>query len=46
MVGGSLKAEPEFHSGFEAELVGIGNDYIHVDPDGQRMRLNAHAIAK
>jgi hypothetical protein len=46
MVGGTLKAEPGFYSGFEAEVVGTGHDYIHVDPDGGRMRLNAHSVVK
>jgi hypothetical protein len=46
MTGGTIVPEPGFSPAFEAELVGTGNDYIHVDPDQGRMRLDAHAVAK
>lgn len=29
-----------------AEFIGIGNDYIHADPDAQHLRLNAHDVVK
>ena len=46
MVGGSLKTEPNFSPAIDAEWVGVGNDYIHSDPDGSILRLNAHGVVK
>jgi hypothetical protein len=46
MVGGNVKSEPGFSPVFNGEFVGSGNDYIHLDPDGKRLRLNAHAVVK
>jgi hypothetical protein len=46
MVGGNVKSEPGFSPAFNGEFVGSGNDYIHLDPDGKRLRLNAHAVVK
>ncbi|KAL1973548.1 hypothetical protein VTN31DRAFT_6183 [Thermomyces dupontii] len=46
MIGGNIKPAPDASVPIDAELVGTGNDYIHNDPDGQHMRLNAHAVAK
>ena len=46
MTGGSIKTEPNFSPAIDAEWVGVGNDYIHNDPDGKVMRLNAHAVVK
>ena len=46
MTGGSLKSEPSFSPSIDAEFVGTGNDYIHNDPDGKHMRLDAHGLAK
>ena len=46
MTGGSVKSEPNFSPSIDAEWVGTGNDYIHNDPDGKAMRLDAHAVVK
>ncbi len=46
MTGGTLKSEPNYSPSIDAEWVGTGNDYIHNDPDGKNMRLNAHAVVK
>ena len=46
MTGGSVKSEPNFSPSIDAEWNGAGNDYIHNDPDGKAMRLNAHAVVK
>jgi len=46
MTGGSVKSESNFSPSIDAEWVGTGNDYIHNDPDGKAMRLNAHAVVK
>lgn len=46
MTGGILKSDPSFSPGIDAEFVGTGNDYIHADPDGQHLRLNAHGVVK
>lgn len=46
MVGGTLISEPEFTPAINANFVGTGNDYIRNDPDGKRMRLNAHGVVK
>lgn len=46
MVGGTVKSEPGFSPQFNGELVGTGNDYIHADPDGKRLRLNAHGVIR
>ncbi|KAG7001514.1 hypothetical protein G7Y79_00031g066290 [Physcia stellaris] len=41
-----LKSEPGFEPAIDAEIVGSANDYIHNDPDGKHMRLNAHGLVK
>ena len=46
MTGGILKSDPSFSPSIDAEFVGTGNDYIHADPDGQHLRLNAHGVVK
>ncbi len=46
MVGGTVKSESGFSPAIDAEFVGTGADYIHNDPDGKRMRLNAHGVLK
>ena len=46
MTGGSLKSEPGFSPAINASWVGRGADYIHVDPSGKHMRLNAHGVVK
>lgn len=47
MIGISVKSEPGFSPSIDAELVGhTANDYIHVDPSGKHMRLNAHGVVK
>ena len=47
MLGINIKTEPGFSPSIDAELVGrTANDYIHVDPTGTHMRLNAHGVIK
>ncbi|KKK15557.1 hypothetical protein P175DRAFT_0529703 [Aspergillus ochraceoroseus IBT 24754] len=46
MTGGSIKSEGSFSPALDAEFVGVGNDYIHADPDGGHLRLNAHGVVK
>ena len=46
MTGGTVKSEPGFSPAINAEFVGTGNDYIHNDPSGKHMRLNAHGVVK
>ncbi|KAI4098531.1 MAG: hypothetical protein L6R37_006464 [Teloschistes peruensis] len=41
-----VKSEPGFSPSIDAEIVGAGNDYIHNDPNGKHMRLNAHGVVK
>jgi len=36
--------EPGFEPELEARFKGVGNDYIHTDPTGKHMRLDAHVI--
>ncbi|MCJ1364625.1 hypothetical protein MMC16_003738 [Acarospora aff. strigata] len=46
MTGGSVKTESSFSPELDAEFVGTGADYIHNDPSGEHMRLNAHGVLK
>ncbi|MCJ1273510.1 hypothetical protein MMC21_001303 [Puttea exsequens] len=46
MTGGSLKSEPGLSPTLDCEWSGQGEDYIHRDPDGKRMRLDAHAAVR
>ena len=46
MVAGNVKAEGSFSPAINGDFVGIGNDYIHLDPDEKHLRLNAHAVIK
>jgi hypothetical protein len=46
MTGGTLKSEPGFSPSINAEFMGVGNDYIHNDPTGKHMRLDAHGALK
>lgn len=46
MSGGTLKSDLTFEPAIDAEFVGVGNGYIHADPDGQHLRLNAHGVVK
>ena len=46
MVGGTVTSEPGFTPALNATFEGTGNDYIRNDPDGKRMRLNAHGVLK
>ncbi|KAL8685226.1 MAG: hypothetical protein Q9218_007891 [Villophora microphyllina] len=41
-----IKSEPGFSPPIDAEIVGAANDYIHNDPSGKQMRLNAHGVVK
>ncbi|KAI4125977.1 MAG: hypothetical protein LQ347_005158 [Umbilicaria vellea] len=46
MTGGTVKSESGFSPAIDAEFVGTGADYIHNDPSGKHMRLNAHGVIK
>lgn len=46
VVNGTVTSEPGFFPSLDGEFVGTGNDYIHHDPNGKFMRLNAHAVVK
>ncbi|KAE8373031.1 hypothetical protein BDV26DRAFT_285476 [Aspergillus bertholletiae] len=46
MIGGTVKGDSGFSPALDAEFVGVGNDYIHADPDGKHARLNAHGVLK
>ncbi|KAL1962723.1 hypothetical protein VTN77DRAFT_9267 [Rasamsonia byssochlamydoides] len=46
MTGGTITSEAGFSPAIHGEFVGTGNDYIHVDPDNERMRLDAHGVVK
>ncbi|KAL3463290.1 hypothetical protein BJX64DRAFT_287542 [Aspergillus heterothallicus] len=46
MLGGTLQSAEGFDPLIDAEFVGVGNDYIHADADGQHLRLNAHGVIK
>ncbi|PGH01343.1 hypothetical protein GX51_05274 [Blastomyces parvus] len=46
MIAGTVKSESTFSPALNGELVGNGNDYIHVDPDGKHLRLDAHGVIK
>lgn len=41
-----MTSESGFSPAIDAEFVGTGADYIHNDPDGKHMRLNAHGVLK
>lgn len=41
-----VKSEPGFSPSVDAEIVGSANDYIHHDPSGKHMRLDAHGVVK
>ncbi|KAI4250684.1 MAG: hypothetical protein LQ352_005302 [Teloschistes flavicans] len=41
-----IKSEPGFSPAIDAEIVGTANDYIHNDPNGKQMRLDAHGVVK
>ncbi|KAM5507952.1 hypothetical protein McanMca71_001223 [Microsporum canis] len=46
MTGGTVKSEPGFSPAFNGKLASNGNDYIRTDPDGKRLRLDAHTVVK
>lgn len=46
MTGGTAKSAPGFAPGLDADFVGVGNDYIHADPDTNHARLDAHSVLK
>ena len=41
-----ITSEPGFEPALDAEIVGSANDYIHHDPSGKYMRLDAHGVVK
>lgn len=41
-----VKSEPGFEPITDAEMVGTANDYIHNDPSGKHMRIDAHGVVK
>ncbi|KAF1993582.1 hypothetical protein P154DRAFT_557650 [Amniculicola lignicola CBS 123094] len=46
MVSGTVKSEPGFEPKLDAELHGVGYDYIHNDADGGHMRLDVRSQVK
>lgn len=46
MVSGTIKSEPGFEPALDAELHGVGYDYIHNDADGGNMRLDVRSQVK
>ncbi|PGH21511.1 hypothetical protein AJ80_03179 [Polytolypa hystricis UAMH7299] len=44
MTSGTVKSEADSPLAFNGEFTGTGNDYIRMDPDGKRMRLDAHGV--
>lgn len=46
MTGGTVVSAPSFSPALDAEFIGTGADYIHNDPSGKHMRLNAHGVIK
>ncbi|KAL1953663.1 hypothetical protein VTO42DRAFT_2374 [Malbranchea cinnamomea] len=46
IVGGNVKGESGFSPALNGEFIGQGNDYIHMDPDEKRLRLDAHGVVK
>ncbi|KAF2473752.1 uncharacterized protein BDR25DRAFT_256583 [Lindgomyces ingoldianus] len=46
MVSGTVKSEPGFEPTLDAELHGVGYDYIHNDADGGNMRLDVRSQVK
>ncbi|KAL8705492.1 MAG: hypothetical protein Q9225_008024 [Loekoesia sp. 1 TL-2023] len=46
MTGGSAVSCPAFKPAIDAVLASRGNDYIHNDPDGKTMRLDAHGVLR
>ncbi|KAF2682160.1 hypothetical protein K458DRAFT_479015 [Lentithecium fluviatile CBS 122367] len=46
MVSGTVKSEPGFEPALDAELHGVGYDYIHNDASGSNMRLDVRSQVK
>jgi len=46
MTSGTVKTEPGFEPALDAELHGVGYDYIHSDSSGENMRLDVRAQVK
>jgi RNA polymerase I-specific transcription initiation factor RRN6 len=46
MVSGTVKSEPCFEPALDAELNGVGYDYIRNDADGGVMRLDVRSTLK
>ncbi|KAL4791778.1 hypothetical protein BDV19DRAFT_370014 [Aspergillus venezuelensis] len=43
---GTFKSAEGYPLEIDAQIVGTGNDYIRADPDGGRLRLDAHGVIK
>jgi RNA polymerase I-specific transcription initiation factor RRN6 len=46
MVSGTVKSEEGFEPRLDAQLNGVGYDYIHNDADGGNMRLDVRSQVK
>ncbi|KAF2816438.1 uncharacterized protein BDZ99DRAFT_566265 [Mytilinidion resinicola] len=46
MTSGTVKSEPGFEPKLDAELHGVGYDYIHNDASGEAMRLDVRSQVK
>jgi len=44
MVAGAVTSEAGFSPSVSGKFIGMGNDYIHADPDGKHLRLDAHSV--
>lgn len=44
ITSGTVRNEPGFPIELDATFRGVGNDYIHNDPTGKHMRLDAHGV--
>jgi len=44
MVAGAVTSEADFSPSVNGKFIGMGNDYIHADPDGKHLRLDAHSV--
>jgi len=46
MISGTVKSEPGFEPALDAQLHGVGYDYIHNDASGETMRLDVRSQVK
>jgi len=44
MVAGTVTSEANFSPSVNGKFIDMGTDYIHADPDGKHLRLDAHSV--